>query len=158
MDREEFTKFYNKSFYKVFGVIKAMFDNRSQAEDVLADAYLAIWNYKEDIEQPEGLLMTTAKNKALNILRGDRLHFQIDRDLQRGNARVVSPRVAREDYLEVLAAVPLLPEKCREIFKLSYLQDLTNEEIAVKLGISMKTVSNQKIIAVKKLREILKIK
>jgi RNA polymerase sigma-70 factor, ECF subfamily len=46
-----------------------------------------------------------------------------------------------------------LPEKRKEIFKLSREQGLTNREIADKLGISVKTVENQMTAALKLLKE-----
>ena len=48
-----------------------------------------------------------------------------------------------------------LPEKCREIFLLSKKEELSNKEIAAKLGVSVKTVENQMTIALRKLRSCL---
>jgi len=45
-----------------------------------------------------------------------------------------------------------LPKKCREIFMLSRFDNLSNQEIAEKLGISKRTVENQITIALKLLR------
>jgi RNA polymerase sigma-70 factor (ECF subfamily) len=46
-----------------------------------------------------------------------------------------------------------LPEKRKEIFKLSRAQGYSNKEIAERLGISLKTVENQMTSALKFLRE-----
>lgn len=48
-----------------------------------------------------------------------------------------------------------LPERRREIFKLSREQGLTNKEIAEKLGLSVKTVENQMTAALKTIKESL---
>ena len=45
-----------------------------------------------------------------------------------------------------------LPQKCRRIFLLYYLDNLTNREIAKLVGIAEKTVENHKNFALKKLR------
>lgn len=37
-------------------------------------------------------------------------------------------------------AINELPDKCKEVFKLSYLHDMKNKEIADTLGISLRTV------------------
>lgn len=47
-------------------------------------------------------------------------------------------------------AVSLLPDKCREIFRKSREENLTNKEIAGQLHISEKTVEGQITIALKK--------
>jgi RNA polymerase sigma-70 factor (ECF subfamily) len=49
-----------------------------------------------------------------------------------------------------------LPKRCREIFKLSRMDNLTNDEIAQQLGISKRTVENQITHALKFLRSLLK--
>jgi RNA polymerase sigma factor (sigma-70 family) len=46
-----------------------------------------------------------------------------------------------------------LPVRCREVFQLSRYDQLSNKEIAVKLGVSEKTVENQMTIALKKLKK-----
>lgn len=46
-----------------------------------------------------------------------------------------------------------LPEKCREVFILSYLHDMKNAEIAQVLGISQRTVEAHMYKALKYLRE-----
>ncbi|RAI97668.1 RNA polymerase sigma-70 factor (ECF subfamily) [Chitinophaga skermanii] len=45
-----------------------------------------------------------------------------------------------------------MPEKCREIFLLSRDGQLSNQQIADLLGISIKTVEAQKTIALKRIR------
>jgi RNA polymerase sigma-70 factor (ECF subfamily) len=52
-------------------------------------------------------------------------------------------------------AVENLPEKCRNIYKLSREQHLSNKQIAENLGVSSKTVENQVTIALRKLRFVL---
>ena len=49
-------------------------------------------------------------------------------------------------------AIDRLPEKCREIFILSRYEELSYREIATTLSISIKTVENQMMTALKKLR------
>ena len=49
-----------------------------------------------------------------------------------------------------------LPEKCRQVFILSRVENLSNNEISKKLGISIRTVENQVYRAIKILRKKLK--
>lgn len=64
--------------------------------------------------------------------------------------------VRTEVYKEILDAVNQLPERCGEIFKLAYIEQMTNNEIAKLLSISVNTVKAQKNNAKKLLREHLK--
>jgi RNA polymerase sigma-70 factor (ECF subfamily) len=54
---------------------------------------------------------------------------------------------------EIKAAIDSLPEKCREVFMLSYIYDLKNKEISEVLGISLSTVENHIYNALKVLRQ-----
>lgn len=58
--------------------------------------------------------------------------------------------------MEVVQAVEQLPERCREVFKLSYVDGLKVSEVARKLSISEDTVKTQRLKARKQLQEILK--
>jgi RNA polymerase sigma-70 factor (ECF subfamily) len=55
-------------------------------------------------------------------------------------------------------AIDSLPPKCREVFLLSRISDMSYKEIAAALGISQKTVENQLGKALKILRAFLKDK
>jgi RNA polymerase sigma-70 factor (ECF subfamily) len=53
-------------------------------------------------------------------------------------------------------AISKLPEKCKEIFILSNQEELRSSEIAIKLGISVRTVENQIYKAIRIVREEMK--
>lgn len=54
---------------------------------------------------------------------------------------------------DLQAAIESLPVRCREVFVLSYLQDMPSKEISRKLGISLSTVDNHIYSALKQLRD-----
>ena len=59
-----------------------------------------------------------------------------------------------EDIRKALEeAISKLPERCREVFVLSKVEELSNKEIAEKLNISVKTVEVQMTKALSRLRE-----
>ena len=59
-----------------------------------------------------------------------------------------------EDIRKALEeAISKLPERCREVFVLSKVEELSNKEIAEKLNISVKTVEVQTTKALSRLRE-----
>ena len=53
---------------------------------------------------------------------------------------------------EIFSVIESLPEKCKEVFKLSYLNDMKNKEIAELLNISLRTVEAHMYKALKFLR------
>ncbi len=67
----------------------------------------------------------------------------------------VSALETEELYRLIQEAVFSLPDKCRNIFLLSRRENLTNQEIARKLNISVKTVEGQITKALKKIKKFL---
>ena len=55
--------------------------------------------------------------------------------------------------LLITSAIDHLPEKTRQIFQLSYLQDKRNKDIAALLGLSEKTIEGHITRALKQLRQ-----
>ncbi len=67
---------------RIFGV-----HNLGLAEDVVQDAFcraLEVWKFRGMPENPSGWLMTTAKNRALDVLRRER------------TARTFAPEITRQ--------------------------------------------------------------
>ena len=59
----------------------------------------------------------------------------------------------RELRKELSEAINELPDKCKTVFRLSYLHDMKNKEIADTMGISLRTVEAHMYKALKFLRE-----
>ena len=59
----------------------------------------------------------------------------------------------RELRKELSEAINELPDKCKTVFRLSYLHDMKNKEIADTMGVSLRTVEAHMYKALKFLRE-----
>ena len=53
--------------------------------------------------------------------------------------------------IKLFKAIDLLPEQCKKVFQLSRFEELKQQEIADKLGISIKTVKNHITHALKQI-------
>ena len=71
---------------------------------------------------------------------------------QPDNNEVIRRIEDKELRKEIHDAINELPDKCKEVFKLSYLHDMKNKEIADILGISLRTVEAHMYKALKYLR------
>ena len=69
------------------------------------------------------------------------------------NARELFRIEDRELRRELSEAINELPDKCKMVFKLSYLHDMKNKEIAETMGISLRTVEAHMYKALKFLRK-----
>ena len=94
------------------------------AEDLVQDVFVEIWKRQKRLE-----------------------YYQPD---QSETIRRIENKELRTEIKE---AINELPDKCKEIFKLSYLHDMKNKDIADVMGISLRTVEAHMYKALKILRK-----
>jgi RNA polymerase sigma-70 factor (family 1) len=134
------------------------------AEDIVQEVFVRIWEkHASIIESPQvrPYLYRAVRNACFNHL-GSKKRIQLfslsDTDLEEEDSLTwtVSEEQDEEDipnYREILKkGIDQLPEKCREIFLLKRSGQLSNQEIADHLGLSIKTVNNQTWKAMKLLK------
>lgn len=149
-------KLFKTYFSFVSKTIYRIVQDVATAEDLAQDVFIKIWNRRTKLEDVyfKAYLQKAAINMALDHLdknkrRGTRM------PLEEHNAPM-QPAPAGQSLHQttrhIQQAIDKLPEKCREIFILSRYEELSYREIASTLNISVKTVENQMITALKKLR------
>ena len=137
-----------------------------EAEDVVQDVFVELWKRKDSIEigeQIQAFLYRAVYTRALNVLKHRNVEDgycaameEINRRraefYQPDNNEVIRKIEDRELRKETHDAINELPDKCKEVFKLSYLHDMKNKEIADVLGVSLRTVEAHMYKALKFLR------
>jgi RNA polymerase sigma-70 factor (ECF subfamily) len=112
----------------------------SDVEDLVQDTYIRVARYSSaDVARyPKALLLRIGLNLARDRFRKDaRLVVGLD---DRDHAVQPACAADQEELLELKRIVMSLPEPLRDVFLLSRFTRLTYAEIAVHLGISVKTV------------------
>jgi RNA polymerase sigma-70 factor (ECF subfamily) len=132
----------------------------SLAKDVVQETFIRLWQYESSFETIQGFeafLFTVTRNGCLSLLRGrDREVKKIGRGvaLTESDDDTVYDEIVRLEHLaQVNRVVQEMPEKMREVFRLSYIEGFTIDEIAQRMRISNKTVRNQRYNALVFLRE-----
>ena len=129
------------------------------AEGLIQDIFFNIWRSRGSWH-PRGTLNAylfgAARNNSLNYLRRRGALYRIKNELSRWTVHAAdSPDAVLEfeEFSQALhQAVQELPARRREVFELSREQGLTYAEIAAVMGISVNTVENQMVKAMKFLR------
>lgn len=128
------------------------------AEDIAQDIFFELWRKKEQININISLrayLRRASLNRTLNYLRDRKIKWEDDQalpDLQ-SEAIPISQVLETTELGQMIdKAIDELPEKCRLVFRLSRYEELSYQEIAQELDISVKTVENQISKALKMLR------
>ena len=129
----------------------------------MQETFLRIWEKRSDLLDNDTIryyLFTAVRNNCLT-------HHQLTKraDHLRNSLRIIPaenfvPGDAHQDLADQRAiiedALAQLPPKCKDVFLLSRLGNLTYKEIARSLNISVKTVENQMGKALKMMRAFLK--
>lgn len=137
-----------------------------EAEDVVQDVFVELWKRKETIEigdQIQAFLYRAVYTRALNVLKHrsvqdgycaamEEINQKRAEFYQPDNNEVIRRIEDKELRQEIYGAINELPDKCKEVFKLSYLHEMKNKEIADALGVSLRTVEAHMYKALKFLR------
>lgn len=171
MKQDAFSGIYDLYFPKLLRFTQTYMIREEEAEHIVQDLFLYLWEHRDILSSLRNLnayLFTLIRNRCIDYLRKE-----MNRKERRGTLsevenkeielKLYSLEMFDEDHLsdadieELLQrAIANLPERCREIFIMSRLQNLRYKEIAAKLNISPNTVENQIVIALRKLKEELK--
>lgn len=132
------------------------------AEEIVQDFFVKLWEKRETIfveTSVKSYLFRSIKNNCINYIK----HSKIKSDYARLAAETIENETTGDfefpepDIFErIEESIESLPEKRREIFRLSRRDGLKYQQIADKLQISVKTVETQMSLAFKTLREQLR--
>jgi RNA polymerase sigma-70 factor (ECF subfamily) len=131
-----------------------------EAEDLVQDVYVRLLQQGEfaTLERPREYLYRVASNLAIDSARRVRTRSRFaDEELEFSisQAAVTSPEKIVEGLMELRrfqAFLAELPPQARDILLLNRIEDLTHEEIADRLGVSVRTVERRIADALKRLR------
>lgn len=132
------------------------------AEDIVQDTFLKLWEKKDEIKigTVKSLLYKIASNLFLNMIEHRNIAFKFISD-QDNTEYSAAPDYELEmkefdDRLQI--ALSDLNEKNRVVFLMNRIDDLTYNQIAQNLGITVKAVEKRMGKALAFLKERLKVK
>lgn len=157
---------YNKLFVRYYsrlcGYVYHLLADKEDAEDVVQELFLTLWNNRKKIEIGEnvsGYLYKMAKNLALNHIRMQTNYKTL---LENREAQLPyyeeNPLETEEFRIALYDCIDLLPGRCKEVLLLHRVKGLKQKEIADRLSISVKTVKNQIWTSLQRLKKCLEVK
>ncbi len=161
-DEKAFETFFHKYYGQLCLYATKIINNNSAAEEIVQDFFVKIWEKREhtNIETSiKNYLFRSIKNLCINYIQHNKTKIQyaqkVISEIENNFADENSfPEIELSQKIE--ESINSLPEKRKEIFRLSRQEGLKYKEIAEKLNISIKTVETQMSLAIKTLRDILK--
>jgi RNA polymerase sigma-70 factor, Bacteroides expansion family 1 len=158
-DEAAFAQLFNLYRNKLYSFIYHLSGSASVAEDILQETFLKIWRDREQlagIENFNAYLYRMAQNHAINVLRRQSREALLLHELRRlapegvqGDAWLA----AKEVQKALQQAIDQLPPQQRKVYQLGREQGFSYGQIAQSLNISVSTVRNHMVQALKAIRE-----
>jgi len=130
------------------------------AEDIVQDVFFKLWEKREVLiinTSLKAYLFQSTINQSLNYIRKYKNALKREsaygEDTASHSNFVEQAMALKEIGSRIDTAMNALPEACRTVFVLSRYEQLSYKQIAVKLDISVKTVENHMVKALKHLRK-----
>ena len=166
-----FISFY-QTYFEQLSRMASCYLGSEDAEDVVQDVLATLWERREGlvfVDDMKSYVFSSVKHRCLDWLKHENykheycrrtlagLHSALLMEMQSNHSSTSQYVEYNEMVQRVDMAISRLPNRCREIFLLSRKDGLRYNEIATRLGISQNTVECQMTIALKKLRQLLRV-
>jgi RNA polymerase sigma-70 factor (ECF subfamily) len=162
-DENAFAALYDQYSPILFGLLLRIVRDRPEAEDVLQEVFLQVWqqaaNFDASRGRPFTWLVTLARSRAIDRLRSRESRERTANAAAQEVVEEVGDAVAdafRAEQSEIVkGALATIPEEQRRTLVLAYFEGLTQTEIAARTGQPLGTVKTRMRSGMQKLRELL---
>lgn len=164
-DKQAFAGIYEKYHRQIYVIALRYLKDENIAQDVVQEIFIKLWNHRENLKEElslqgflvrsvHNLIVNTIRNRKTQILKYIELAHKTGNNGNAGDDNMLLAEYARiaEEGIKELS-----PAR-QTIFRMRSYQCLSNQEVAVQLGISVNTVKFQFSQASKFLRKYLKEK
>lgn len=163
-DESAFATLYKQYGPILFGLLLRIVRDRPEAEDVLQEVFLQVWQQAENFDAARGRaftwLVTLARSRAIDRLRAresrERTATASAREVVEEVRDAAADAASAEEGEVVRGALAAIPEEQRRALLLAYFEGLTQTEIAAQTGQPLGTVKTRIRSGMRKLREQLR--
>jgi RNA polymerase sigma-70 factor (ECF subfamily) len=157
---------YDRYAGRVMAVALRMLGGTGEAEEVVQDTFVDIWNRAKTYDRGRGApgawIVTIARNRAIDRLRSRATAARTASGVRRetelvpaGPGTPLDAAVTTEAQKRVGAALGALPPEQRRVVELAFFDGLSQTEIAARTGDPLGTVKGRARAAIEKLARIL---
>lgn len=161
-DEKAFETLFHSYYANLCRFAAGIISDNNAAEEIVQELFVKLWEKRIQLSidiSIKNYLYQAVKNQCFNFIKHNKIKSEYFKNAQSNNEIQIQPD---EQFLTLELAekieevIQSLPDKRREIFRLSREEGLKYREIAEKLNISLKTVEAQMGLSIKTLREKLK--
>ncbi len=159
-DKAAFQKVFEEYAPKIYNFSFSYLNNIIEAEELVQDVFLKLWDKRETLDHSKNLkayIYKVAINTIYDVIRRRNVENAFKDfanstyDTSSNNTWHTIIYDEMQEKLDLL--VNQFPEQRKKIYKLSKEKGLSNDEIALKLKISKRTVENQLYRAISFLKQ-----
>jgi len=157
LTQEEFQRVFSEWYRPVRNFIYYKCGDMALAEDIAQDSFIKLWENRDRIERitMKAYLYKIAQNNTINYQKRQQLFYKFQRrssnDRDFDTPEKLTEMAEYEQRLQ--AVIAQLPEGGREVFLMNRLEDLTYQEIANRLSLSVKAIEKRMSKVLKILRD-----
>jgi RNA polymerase sigma-70 factor (ECF subfamily) len=164
-DEKAFASLYDQYSAILFGLLLRILHSRPEAEDVLQEVFLQVWQRAASFDETRGRpftwLVTLARSRAIDRLRSSNARERLaTASAQDAPGEAFGDALAdafRAEQSEVVQhALAAIPEEQRRALLLAYFEGLSQTEIATRLKEPLGTIKTRMRSGMTKLRELLR--
>ncbi|GAA3604747.1 RNA polymerase sigma-70 factor [Flavivirga amylovorans] len=158
-EEEGFNFFFDKYYNRLVAYIVTFNNDKEKAEDIVQDAFINFWKNRAKLDpnkSPKSYLYSITLNRFIDTINKNKKEQLYLSEIWKRSLESV---IEEDDFVlekrlkKMNQILVNLPPKCKKIILLNKIEGLKYKDIAVSLGISIKTVESQMRIAFKKIRE-----
>ena len=162
-DSQALRVLYDRCAGVALGMALRILRNRTEAEDVVQEAFLEAWKRAGTFDARRGsataFVLSIARSRALDRVRSrgssDRALASLGREDETPVPLPIESAEHRQDRDRIQAALATLPPEQRQVLELAYFEGLTQREIAERLSDPLGTVKTRARLALEKLAALL---
>ena len=158
-DREAMALIIQLCYKRVYEMVFHLVQEKKEAEDIISDVFLKLWERREQFENREHInafILKASRNAGLDWLRAKKRRKKAHREmryLSKGTEPSQEQQIIRKEGLhELNIFLEALSPQRKEVIRLLFLDGMKVREVAARMGISPVTVQGHKAKALKKLR------
>ena len=159
-DKRKLERLFRQHYREMYRLATMLLHDDAESKDVVHDIFARLLDGHSDLreETAESYLLTSVRNRCLNVIRSRQIQERIERLYLLDLDTTITPTERLDEELKALyKGIDLLePPVCRDIIMRHFRDGITFKEIASRLGVSETTVYKHLRRALSQLRTHLK--
>jgi RNA polymerase sigma-70 factor (ECF subfamily) len=158
-DRKAFEVIYNHLWSRLYAFAYNIVRDKGTAQEIVQEVFVRLWIKRQKLQEVDDIVAYTMRSVRFQIYDYFDKRAVIERYVSTASqikmtlTNPVEKQIEHDEtYLLISREIEKLPETTKRIFRLSRFDQFTNEEIASKLHVSVKTVEYHITQSLKHLR------